>query len=102
MMYLVSEVHPFVDGNSRIARIMMNAELWTQNLVTIIVPTVLREDYLLALRALTRRGRPSPLVQLMVRAQRVSAIDFGSYPPVLRHLQERHWFAEPEEARLID
>ena len=27
MMFLVSEVHPFVDGNGRIARIMMNAEL---------------------------------------------------------------------------
>ncbi len=27
MMFLVSEVHPFADGNGRVARIMMNAEL---------------------------------------------------------------------------
>jgi hypothetical protein len=27
MMFLISEVHPFADGNGRIARIMMNAEL---------------------------------------------------------------------------
>jgi len=27
MMFLVSEVHPFLDGNGRIARVMMNAEL---------------------------------------------------------------------------
>lgn len=27
MMALVSEVHPFADGNGRVARIMMNAEL---------------------------------------------------------------------------
>lgn len=26
-MFLVAEVHPFVDGNGRTARIMMNAEL---------------------------------------------------------------------------
>ena len=26
MMFVVSEVHPFVDGNGRVARIMMNAE----------------------------------------------------------------------------
>ena len=27
MLFLISEVHPFADGNGRIARIMMNAEL---------------------------------------------------------------------------
>ena len=27
MMFLISEVHPFADGNGRVARIMMNAEL---------------------------------------------------------------------------
>ena len=27
MMFLVSEVHPFADGNGRVARVMMNAEL---------------------------------------------------------------------------
>src|SRR6476620_2578334 len=27
MMFLISEVHPFLDGNGRIARVMMNAEL---------------------------------------------------------------------------
>ena len=26
-MFLISEVHPFDDGNGRIARVMMNAEL---------------------------------------------------------------------------
>ena len=27
MMFLVAEVHPFADGNGRVARVMMNAEL---------------------------------------------------------------------------
>ncbi|REG82489.1 Fic/DOC family protein [Algoriphagus antarcticus] len=30
-MFLVSEVHPFLDGNGRIARVMMNAELVREN-----------------------------------------------------------------------
>ncbi|WP_290706739.1 Fic family protein [Flavihumibacter sp. CACIAM 22H1] len=27
MMFMISEVHPFLDGNGRMARVMMNAEL---------------------------------------------------------------------------
>ncbi len=27
MLFMISEVHPFTDGNGRISRIMMNAEL---------------------------------------------------------------------------
>jgi Fic family protein len=26
MMFLVSEVHPFTDGNGRVGRVLMNAE----------------------------------------------------------------------------
>jgi len=28
-MFIVSEVHPFIDGNGRLARLVMNAELST-------------------------------------------------------------------------
>lgn len=49
MMFLVTEVHPFDDGNGRIARIMMNAELVNGGSSKIIIPTVYREDYMLAL-----------------------------------------------------
>ena len=48
MMFLVVEVHPFVDGNGRVARIMMNAELASTDHWRIIMPTVLRDDYLSA------------------------------------------------------
>jgi len=36
IMFLISEVHPFLDGNGRIARVMMNAELTSVNKSTII------------------------------------------------------------------
>lgn len=54
MHYLVSEVHPFNDGNGRLSRIMMNAELVKDGLVKIIVPTVCRENYLGGLRRASR------------------------------------------------
>jgi len=55
IMFLVSEVHPFEDGNGRIARVMMNTELVNQNQCKIIVPTVYRDDYLLTLKRLSNQ-----------------------------------------------
>jgi hypothetical protein len=102
MAFLVSDVHPFVDGNGRVCRMMMNAELVAAGQSTIIIPTVYREDYLLALRALTRRNRPTPLVQALTRAQRFSHRDFSSYPAALADLTRHDWFREPDEAKIVD
>ena len=101
MMFLVSEVHPFNDGNGRIARIMMNAEMVAKGEPTIIIPTVYREDYLGALRALTRRHRPRPLVDALVKAASFSQLDFSDYPRVLADVQRRNWFREPDEATIV-
>lgn len=102
IMFLVADVHPFVDGNGRAARIMMNAELVSVGASTIIIPTVYRDDYLQALRALTRRHRPTPLVDMMVKAQRFSTLQFSPYPVILKELERRNWFREPDDARIID
>jgi hypothetical protein len=101
MMFLVSDVHPFLDGNGRVARIMMNAELVAERISTIIIPTVFREDHLLTLRALTRRGRAKPLVDALAKAAAFSHLDFSDYPRILADLQARNWFHEPDEARII-
>lgn len=101
MMFLISEVHPFADGNGRIARIMMNAELVSQNKSTIIIPNVYREDYLLALRALTRRSNPAPFVKMLIKAHEFSAIDFTNYVRAKTTLEKNFWFSEPGEARLV-
>ena len=101
MMFLISEVHPFKDGNGRLARVMMNAELVYSKQSKIIIPTVYREDYLLALRALSRQSRPEPYVNMLSKAQRFTAsIPFDSYEKALKALQTTNAFKEPHEAKL--
>ena len=70
MMFLISEVHPFADGNGRIARIMMNAELVAAGEERIIIPTIYRGDYLTALKALSNGRIPTPLVRTLDFSQR--------------------------------
>jgi len=102
MMFLVSEVHPFVDGNGRIARIMMNAELVSAKQCRIIIPTVYREDYLSVLRRLSRSGDPDPFIRVLIRAQKfTAAINFMDYKNALELLKASNAFEEPTDAKLI-
>lgn len=64
-MFLISEVHPFNDGNGRLARLVMNAELSVVGACRIIIPTLFREEYMDCLRVLTRDGNPTPFVTAM-------------------------------------
>lgn len=72
-MFIASEVHPFLDGNGRLARLVMNAELTVVNACRIIVPTLFREEYLDCLRVLTRKGDPKPFIAAMQKIQQWSA-----------------------------
>jgi hypothetical protein len=42
ILFLVAEVHPFADGNGRVARLMMNAEMVAGQRKPHIVPTIYR------------------------------------------------------------
>jgi prophage maintenance system killer protein len=68
LMFMISEVHPFLDGNGRIARVMMNAELSAKGLSKIIIPTVYREDYMGALKKLTKQREAEAYIRMMLRA----------------------------------
>jgi hypothetical protein len=99
MMFLVSEVHPFADGNGRAARIMMNAELVAAGENRIIVPTVYRNNYLMALKALSQNRNTGALVRVMDFAQRyTAAIDFSDFEGGRAILEKTHAFADPNEA----
>lgn len=73
MMFVVAEVHPFNDGNGRLARLFLNAELTAGGHGRLIVPTSLRGDYLSCLEALTVGGNPAPFLGLVAKLVRFSA-----------------------------
>ena len=96
MKFLISEVHPFSDGNGRTARIMMNVELAAAGEERIIVPTVYRANYLSALKVLSQSGRPQPLIRMLDYAQRwTAAVDWRSVEKTRRELDDCNAFLDP-------
>lgn len=73
LMFVVSEVHPFDDGNGRLARIMANAELVRGGLCRLLITTSYRQDYLRALRRLSRQRDPGLYLRMLDRAQAFTA-----------------------------
>ncbi len=101
MMFVISEVHPFLDGNGRIARIMMNAELVSRGQSKIIIPTVYRDDYLGVLRKLTRQGDTDSYIRMLLRAYDFSETITGEDIQIMQQqLEECNAFLEPTEGVL--
>lgn len=101
MMFLISEVHPFQDGNGRMARIMMNAELFSADEAKIIVPTVCREDYLLSLRKLSRQSVPDAYIKTMVSLHHFSSTLYGrDFQELLNYLTQCNAFEDPDVEKL--
>ena len=101
IMFMISEIHPFLDGNGRIARVMMNAELVKTNQTRIIIPTVYRDDYLEALRKLSRNDDPAVYIRMLQRAQEFSATLIANDMEALEHhLTQSNAFKEHDEAKL--
>lgn len=101
MMFLVSEVHPFLDGNGRIARVMMNAELSAKGFSKVIIPTVYREDYMGALRKLTRQQIADPFIRMMLRAYEFSStLIQKNLDDMEQYLETCDAFKEPKEGKL--
>ena len=97
--FLVTEVHPFADGNGRLARIMMNAELLAANEERIIIPTVYRPDYIAAQRALSGHGEATPMVRMLDFAQRWTlAVDWTTVTQTEKLLHDTNAFLTEQEA----
>lgn len=100
VMALVTECHPFDDGNGRVARLTANAELSAAGEVRIVIPTVYRNNYLAGLGALSNgTGKGEPLVAVLEYAQRwTQAIDWSDYDAANRILTECYAFDDPVQA----
>ena len=62
---------------------------------------VYRDDYVVALRALTRTQRAEPYLTMLARAQDfVHGLDFSNLDAVIARLEEANAFKDPDDARL--
>ncbi|MGD0454077.1 MAG: Fic family protein [Solirubrobacteraceae bacterium] len=102
-MFLIAEVHPFTDGNGRVARALMNAELSAVGLCRVMVPTSYRDEYMSALRALSQNDNPTPLWRMIDRAQRwASLMTWTGHDRVLELMRQTNALAAPESVRELN
>jgi hypothetical protein len=99
MMFVVSEVHPFDDGNGRIARIMMNAELVSAAQHRVVIPIVYRNDYLMGLRGMSVNGNAEALIAVLAYAQRwVARMDWSTIGVARDLLERTNALVDPAQA----
>ena len=98
-MFIVSEVHPFDDGNGRVARVMMNAELVAAGETRIVIPTVYRNNHLSGLRGMSVNGHADGLVATLAFAQRWTAqVDWTTVATARRDLEATDALADATHA----
>lgn len=102
--FLVSEVHPFADGNGRLSRLLLNAELSRLGLCRVIIPTLFHPQYVDCQRALTRNDDAKPFVGAIAKmATWTASFDFADYDALLAGLQKANAFEEsPAQYKLHD
>ena len=101
VMFVVLEVHPFGDGNGRVARVMMNAELSAADASRIVIPSVYRDEYISGLRrASLNDGDLSGLVRVMAHAWRwTAAMPWADRAAVEGQLEATNALQDPVTAR---
>jgi hypothetical protein len=81
LMLLITEVHPFDDGNGRLARLVANATLSAAGQIRIVIPTVYRNNYLAGLNGVSNgAGHGETLLSVLDFAQKWTAtVDWSSF-----------------------
>jgi hypothetical protein len=103
VLFLIAEVHPFNDGNGRISRLSMNAELEASGQARLIIPTSFRNDYLTVLEALTQNSNPTPFIAFAHKLTEVnSRMPFASFEQSLAYFkQSRALDEQPQDFGLL-
>ena len=97
--FLVAEIHPFDDGNGRLARAIMNAEYVAGDEQRAVIPTTSRNDYLRALRRLGRQDRPDVFVSFLDRIRRWTArMDWSTLAGARELLDRTNAFVDANDA----
>lgn len=102
--FLISEVHPFDDGNGRLSRLVMNAELTRAGVSRIIIPTLYHPQYVDCARALTRANKPEGFVRSLAKmAQWSNRFDYADLDVLIAALRRTNALEEsPAEFRLLN
>jgi hypothetical protein len=97
--FLVAEVHPFDDGNGRLARAVMNAEYVAGDEQRAVIPTISRNDYLRSLRRLSRQDRPDLFVTYLDRLRRwTTRMDWSTLVTARAVLERTNAFVDANDA----
>lgn len=102
--FIISEVHPFDDGNGRLSRLVMNAELTRAGVSRIIIPTLYHPQYVDCARALTRAQKPEGFVRSLEKmAHWSSQFDYSDLDTLIAALRKTSALEEsPVEFRLLN
>lgn len=102
--FLVSEVHPFDDGNGRLSRLVMNAEMSRTGLNRIIIPTLYHPQYVDCARALTRTNDPTGFIASLAKMARwASEFDYNSLDGLIASLKASNALEEsPATFKLLN
>lgn len=102
--FLISELHPFGNGNGRLCRLVMNAELSRCGCGRIIIPTLFHPQYVDCARALTRAQSPGGFMRCPVKmAQWSSQFDYADLDKLIATLRTNNAYQEsPAYYRLLN
>ena len=68
-------IHPFIDGNGRVSRLLMNTVLMQEGFVITIIPPVVRQEYISSLEK-ARGGNDRDFIDLIARMVRETQRDY--------------------------
>jgi hypothetical protein len=98
MHFVITQVHPFDDGNGRLARLFLSAELVSADESKIVIPIVKRDDYINGLRMANRDEDFRIMLKVMTQLYRyTAALPWRDYDELIATLQAHRAFDSPDE-----
>jgi hypothetical protein len=96
--FVITQVHPFDDGNGRLARLFLSAELVSADESKIIIPNVKRDDYINGLRLANTEEDFRTMLKVMTQLYRyTAALPWRDYNELVDTLKEHHAFDDPDD-----
>lgn len=93
--FVLAEVHPFTDGNGRLSRLLMNAELSRVGACRVIIPTLYHPQYIDCLKVLTNNNDPAPFIKaISTMARWCARFSYADLPGLLKAMTACHAFEE--------